>query len=67
MDINKILPNRIDMSQSGTANKARAEHVDSEKSRADIDVKLTKENINNLVDTLNSAARSVYKNMGSSV
>ncbi len=61
MDINKVMLNKIDnLSQSELTNsKAKSEHADTNTAKSGADLKLTKENINNLVDMLNSAARSV--------
>jgi flagellar protein FlaG len=61
MDINKIIPSRIDnLSQSvQTSVKIRPDQSNTEKGKTYDDVKLTKENVNDLVDVLNSAARSV--------
>ncbi|MCU0821015.1 MAG: flagellar protein FlaG [Spirochaetes bacterium] len=61
MDINKIMPGRIDnLTQSAqTSVKVRPNQSNTEKANTHADVKLTKENINDLIDVLNSAARSV--------
>ncbi len=62
MDINKIMPSRIDnLSQSSQTNvKVRPDQFNTtDKANNYADIKLTKENINDLVDVLNSAARSV--------
>lgn len=61
MDINKIMPGRIDsIAQSGIAStKIRPEQHNTAKGKTGVDIKLTKENVGDLVDVLNSAARSV--------
>ncbi len=62
MDVNNIINSKIDnISQSRISNtKNQGKAVSTEESKSEKDkVKLTPENINNLVDTLNSAAKSV--------
>ena len=61
MDINKIISNRIDnLAQSMQTNvKVRPDQSNTGKSNTSADVKLTNENVNDLVDVLNSAAKSV--------
>ncbi|MFH0976092.1 MAG: flagellar protein FlaG [Spirochaetota bacterium] len=61
MDINNVIANKIDnISQSRIGNvKNQTEHISSENVKLGRDLKLTKENTDNLIDTLNSAAKSV--------
>ncbi len=61
MDINKIMTNRVDnISQQGlTGTKVKPDISSPEQNRSGTDFKLTGDNVNDLVDTLNSAARSV--------
>ena len=61
MDINKIISNRIDtLAQSMQTNvKVRSDQSNTGKSNTSADVKLTNENVNDLVNVLNSAAKSV--------
>ena len=61
MDINKIMTNRVDnISQQGlTNNRIKPDISSPEQNRSGTDFKLTGDNVNNLVDALNSAARSV--------
>jgi len=61
MDINNIIANKVDnISQSRSSNiKTQTEYVLPEKIGPERDAKLTKENIDNIIDTLNSAAKSV--------
>jgi len=62
MDVNNIVANKIDssISQSRIAGvKSQTEYTSSENANPERDIKLTKENIDNVVDTLNSAAKSV--------
>jgi flagellar protein FlaG len=62
MDVNNIIANKIDssISQSRIAGvKSQTEYTSSENAKSERDIKLTKENINNVIDTLNSAAKSV--------
>ena len=61
MDINKIIPGRIDnLNQSSQTNvKVRPDQSNADKANTHADSRLTKENVSDLVDVLNSAARSV--------
>ena len=60
MDINKIVPNKIDkLSQAKILNQNQNENLSIERERNRLNLKLNKENIDNLVDTLNSAAKSI--------
>ena len=62
MDVNNIISNKIDsIAQSKIARVKNAENITSERvnSSSGNNIKLTKDNIDNLVDTLNSAAKSV--------
>ncbi|MBN2400825.1 MAG: flagellar protein FlaG, partial [Spirochaetes bacterium] len=61
MDINNIIANKVDnITQSRIANvKNQNEYNSSEKARPERDSNLSKENIDNVIDTLNSAAKSV--------
>jgi flagellar protein FlaG len=61
MDINNIIANKVDnISQTRIANvKTQTEYVSSGAEKPLKDVKMTEENINNIIDTLNSAAKSV--------
>ncbi len=60
MDVNNIIANKIDsISKSRNAGVKNVEHVFTESAKPERDLQLTKENIDNLVDTLNSAAKTV--------
>ena len=59
MDVNNIITNRVDISQSRIAKGKTVEHTGPEKANLERNIKLTKDNIDNLVDTLNSAAKSI--------
>jgi flagellar protein FlaG len=60
MDVNNIIANKIDsISQSRSANTKSTEQVFTESAGPKKDVKVTRENVENIVDTLNSAAKSV--------
>ncbi len=61
MDINNIIANKVDnISQTRISSaKPQTEYVSSGMEKPFRDVKLSTENINNIVDTLNSAAKSV--------
>jgi flagellar protein FlaG len=60
MDVNQIATHKIDtFFASRTARTRNAENTDPEKVNTDESIKLTNENIDHLVDTLNSAAKSV--------
>jgi flagellar protein FlaG len=61
MDINNIIANKLDsISQSRIATvKTQTEYTSSENAKPERDIQVTKENLNNIVDTLNSAAKSL--------
>ena len=60
MDVNKILSNKIDnLPQPEFTSKSRPEKFNRNEKIATKDVELTKESANDLVDVLNSAAKSV--------
>ena len=60
MDVNNIITNKIDtISQSKIVRVKNSENIASERVNAGKNITLTKDNIDNLVDTLNSAARTV--------
>ena len=61
MDVNNIITNKLDnLSQSRISSvKTQNEYSLNEKIKLEKDVQLTKENIDDVVDTLNSAAKSI--------
>jgi flagellar protein FlaG len=61
MDINNIIANKMDnISSSRIASvKTQTEYTSSENAKPERDIQVTKENIDNIVNTLNSAAKSV--------
>jgi flagellar protein FlaG len=60
MDVNNVIANKIDnISQSRFVKMKTTENVASDKIKAENNITLTKDNIDNLVDTLNSAAKSI--------
>lgn len=61
MNVNNIISSKVEnISQAKSSNvKNQAEHVISESEKPEKDFKLTKENIDNIIESLNSAAKSV--------
>ena len=60
MDVNSIISSKIDsIAQSKIARVKNSENIASERINSGNDIKLTKNNIDNLVDTLNLAAKTV--------
>jgi flagellar protein FlaG len=60
MDVNNIITNKFEnITQTRSANIKNAEHVLNESVIPESDIPLTKEYIDNSIDALNSAAKSV--------
>lgn len=64
MDVNNIISSKIDsIAQSKMARVKNADNVTSGSVNSEKSIKLTKDNVDNLVDTLNSAAKSVNEHV----
>jgi flagellar protein FlaG len=59
MDVNNIITNKVDISQTRASAVKSTEHIFTENAKSEKDIQLSKENIDNIINTLNTTATSV--------